>query len=197
MRFAREALLSAKETTRKGHLMISTRTSLVVATAALLCATRPLTGPAPAAAKHPTFAGTWVPSDPGRSDTFFSVGLAVVPGRGQLTIEQRADRLALTITLPDENTDIFLRMNGQYYEKVVYRLPVGSMRSGGYGASGPPTRPGPIWDGDRLVLPAQQPSFRAVTTTFSLDGDRLNAETRVQIDATRANTVPEWFTRVK
>jgi hypothetical protein len=41
--------------------MIGTRTSLIVATAALLCATRPLIGQAPAAAQHPIFAGTWTP----------------------------------------------------------------------------------------------------------------------------------------
>jgi hypothetical protein len=177
--------------------MIGMRTSLVLATAALLCATRPLNGQAPTAAQHPTFAGTWAPSDPARSDTFFSVGLAAVPGRGRLTIEERADRLAVTITMPDENVDIFLAMNGKYYETVVYRLPGGSMRLGGFGAGGPPPRTGPTWDGDRLVLPCQQPSFRTVTMTLSLDGDRLNAETRVQIDADHANTVPEWFTRVK
>jgi hypothetical protein len=58
--------------------MIGTRTSLIVATAALLCTTRPLIGQAPAAAQHPIFAGTWTPSDPARSDQLFAVGLTSV-----------------------------------------------------------------------------------------------------------------------
>ena len=34
----------------------------------------------PAAVMHPTFAGTWTPSEPARNDELFAVGLSNSPG---------------------------------------------------------------------------------------------------------------------
>jgi hypothetical protein len=80
--------------------MISMRTPLTVATAALLGGTPPLIAQAPTAVQHPIFAGTWAPSDPDRSEKLFSVGLTSIPGGGRLTIEQTADRLTVTTRHP-------------------------------------------------------------------------------------------------
>jgi hypothetical protein len=85
--------------------MTCTRTRVIIATAALLCATRLLIGQVPTAALRPPFAGIWTPSDRARSDELFAVGLASVPGRGRLTIKQTTDRLTVTITLPEDSID--------------------------------------------------------------------------------------------
>jgi hypothetical protein len=54
------------------------------------------------AAGHPLLAGTWTPIDPKQCDTFYRVGLFVIPGSGHLTIEQRPDRFTVTFAMPDD-----------------------------------------------------------------------------------------------
>ena len=132
--------------------------------AALCWMAAPLFAQAPAAAPRPTLAGTWVPSDPKRSDELFAVGLAVTPGGGRLTIEQRADRLTVTIAMPDDKLDPLLRVNGRFYTTIIYRLSGG--RSGGAGAGGPQSPSGPTWFGDRLVIPDARPAARQTTVTY-------------------------------
>jgi hypothetical protein len=177
--------------------MIGKRSSLIVTVAALLCVVPPLFAQVPTAALHPTFAGTWAPSDPERSDELFALGLTAIPGRGRLTVEQRVDRLTVTITMPDDKLDPILSINGRFYATIVYRLSETPGRSGGAGAGGPQTPAGPTWFGDRLVVPDARPAARPITMTYSLDGDRLKLETRVDVSAAHANTVTEWFTRVR
>ena len=40
-------------------------------------------------------------------------------------------------------------------------------------------------------------AIRPVTMTFSMDGERLKMETRVEVDATRVNNTTQLFTKVK
>jgi hypothetical protein len=181
--------------------MIAMRTN-VLAIAALLCVVaRPITGQAPTAVQHPIFAGTWAPSDPARSDKLFSVGLTPIPGGGRLKIEQTADRLTVTITVPDDKLKIWLALtDGPFYPTMVYHLTGSDGRSGGVGAGGPPPLPGPTWVGDRLVIPnarALPPRFKGITATYSLDGDQLKLENRWDLVDGRANDVTEWFKMVK
>ena len=152
---------------------------------------------APAAATHPSFAGTWEPSEPVKSDRLFDVGLSAIPGGGRLMIEQRPNRLTVTITMPDDRLDPILNINGRFYSTIVYRLTESRWPAGGTGAAGPPRPTVPTWFGDRLVIPDMRPAARRTLTTFSLDGDRLKMETVVEVDDTRKNNVTEWFTRVK
>ena len=170
------------------------RLRLTLPIAALLYAT-PLFGQAPAVAPHPTLSGTWAPSEPAQSDQLFAVGLTRIPGQGRLTIEQRADRLVVTIALPDDKLDTLLKINGRFYMTVIYHVSEG--RLGGAGAGGAPRPSEPTWFGDRLVIPDPQPAARSTMWTCSLDHDRLKLETRVDLPDGRANSVAQWFTRAQ
>jgi hypothetical protein len=176
--------------------MIATRTNLAVMAAAVLWSAA-LSGQVPATAPLPTFAGTWAPSDPERSDRFFAVGLTAIPGDGQLTIEQGPDRLTLSITMPDEKLDPLLNVTGRFYRTIVYRVPGERVRLGGFGAGGPQFPAGPHWLGDQLVLPDVRPAARPITAILSIDGERLKMETHVELRDGRTNTVTEWFTRIR
>jgi len=177
--------------------MIRARSGLILSIAVLICAAPRLLAQIPAVAPQPTLAGTWAPSEPARSDQLFAVGLTPLPGRGRLTIEQRPDRLAVTITMPDDMLDPLLDVSGRFYATIIYRTTQG--RSGGSGAGGAQQLSTPTWFGDRLVIPNARPSARPITTTttYSLEGDRLKSETRVEVSAGHANTITEWFTRVR
>jgi hypothetical protein len=51
---------------------------------------------------------------------------------------------------------------------------------------------------DRLVIPnAITGAIRPVMMTFSMDGERLKMETRVEVAATRVNNTLQLFTKVK
>jgi hypothetical protein len=171
--------------------------SLILAVAALLGGASVLAQVPPAAPPHPMFAGIWTPSEPARSDQLFSVGLTAIPGSGRLMIEQRADRLTVTITMPDDKLDPLLSINGPFYQTIVYRLFEPRGRSGGAGAGGLQPPSVPTWLGNQLVIPNPRPAARPATTTYSLDGDRLKLETRVEARTAQATTVTEWFTRVR
>jgi hypothetical protein len=145
-------------------------------------------------AQRPTFAGTWAPSDPAKSDELFDSGLGWVPGNGRLIIEQRPDRLTVTKRLPDDRIDPFLDINGQFSMTVVYRIVEPRGRSGGFGAAGD-QRP-TSWQGGRLVL-LERWGTRPYTLALSLDGDRLKLETYELVSQAPRNDVAEWFTRVK
>jgi hypothetical protein len=148
----------------------------------------------PSGGLHPTFAGIWTPSDPARSDKAWSVGISRIPGRARLTIEQRPDRLTLTISMPDDLLSSMLRLVPFYPTVVLHLSDV--QRSGGYGAGGPPPLSGPTWVGDQLTVPALWPGDKdSTTTTYSLDGDRLKVETRTVVNAAHTNHLEEWFNR--
>jgi hypothetical protein len=153
----------------------------------------------PPAAPRPSFAGTWAPADPARSDQLFAVGLTPIPGRAQLIIEQRGtNRLTVTIKIPDEVLDQFNpKLFARVYTTIMYNLFEPEGRSGGAGAGGVPPPTLPTWMGDRLVIPDPRPSERRMTTTYSMDGDRLKLETHVEIARDRINTVTEWFKKDK
>jgi hypothetical protein len=168
-----------------------------LAIAAVVCGLSPLFAQTPAGVAHPVFAGTWMPSDAAASNRWFDVGLTNIPGDGRLTIEQRPDRLTVTITMPDQKLDPLLKINGRFYPTVMYRLTDAQGRLGGAGAGGPQRPSVPTWFGDRLVIPDPWPSFRRTSATYSLEGDRLKMETTVEIDSARSNTITQWFTRVK
>ena len=180
--------------------MVGWRASVIFAAAILLWIARPISGQT-AAVVHPTFAGIWAPSDPVRSDKLFSVGLTFIAGASRLTIEQTADRLTVTVTVPDDKLKIWLALtDGPFYPTMVYRLTGFEGRSGGVGAGGPQPLAGPTWVGDRLVIPnarAVPNRFKGITATYSLDGDQLKLENRWDLIDGRANDVTEWFTRVK
>jgi hypothetical protein len=145
---------------------------------------------------HPSLAGSWAPAIPEASDRRFDVGLTLIPGQGGLSIEQRANRLTVTITIPDDKLDSMLRARGRFYPTVIYYA--FETRPGGYGAAGPPKLTQATWIDDRLVIPNPWPGLTHPTTqTYSLDGDRLKIETRVDMGAGRESVVTEWFTKVK
>jgi hypothetical protein len=151
---------------------------------------------APLPTPHPSFAGTWAPAIPAASDQRFNVGLTLIPGQGRLSIEQRANRLTVTITIPDDKLDPMLAGRGRFYPTVIYYL--FETRPGGYGAAGPPKLTQATWIDDRLVIPNPWPGMTHPTTqTYSLDGDRLKIETRADMGDGRESDVPEWFTLVK
>ena len=122
--------------------MSRTRITLTATAVAFLCVVSFLGAQSPAAPQRPSFAGTWEPSEPAKSDRLFDVGLAVIPGQGRLMIEQRSDRLTVRITMPDDRLDPILGIKGRFYETIVYRTPTAPGRSGGYGAGGPATAVG-------------------------------------------------------
>jgi hypothetical protein len=152
----------------------------------------------PLPTQHPSFGGVWMPSVPEASDRRFAVGLTLIPGHGRLSIEQRENRLTVTMTIPDDKLDVMLRVQGRFYPTAMYYLSETEGRSGGYGANGQPQLTKATWFGDRLVVPDPWPGLRYPTTqTYSLDGGRLKLETHVEVSAGRESDVAEWFTRVK
>lgn len=162
--------------------------------AAVLTADSQLAAQTPAQPR-PNFSGTWTPVDPAKSDRLFDVGLSAIPGSARLTIDQTATRFTVTIAIPDDRLDPVLTISGRFYPTIMYRV-YDSGRSGGGGAG--PTVPSlTSWVGDRLVIPNARPSTRPTSTTFSMDGERLKMETRVEVDATRVNNVTELFAKVK
>jgi hypothetical protein len=170
--------------------------ALVVAVAAvLLVAPQPAAQSPSPAASRPDLSGTWMPAEPAKSDRLFDVGLSTIPGSGRMTIEQTPNRFTVTITMPDERLDPLLTIGGRFYPTIIYRV-YESGRAGGAGA-GAQVPSLTSWVGDRLVIPNARPGTRPTTTTFSMDGERLKMETRVEVDATRANNVVELFTKVK
>ncbi len=182
----------------RGAIVTGRSGMLILTIVALLCTgSRPFAQQSAGAVQHPSLTGTWLPSEPARSDELFAVGLTTIPGNGQLTIDQRSDRLTVTITLPDDKLDPLLSVNGRFYTTIIYRLSGRPERSGGAGAGGPQPPSVPTWFGDRLVIPDARPSPRRTTTTYSLVGDRLKLETSVEISAGRANMVTQWLTRAK
>ena len=167
----------------------------IVALAA--CIASRLFAQAPVPNQHPSFAGTWTPSSPEASDRRFAVGLTLIPGLGRLSIEQRENRLTVTMTIPDDRLDVLLRVRGRFYPTAIYYLSETEGRSGGYGASGQPKLTKATWFGDRLVVPNPWPGLENPTTqTYSLDGGRLKVETHVELGG-RESDVAEWFTRAK
>jgi hypothetical protein len=173
------------------------RTLCLMGAAAAFLSVTTLVSPMRAFAQAPTLAGTWQPSDPARSDELFAVGLTAIPGSGRVTIEQRPDRLTVTISIPDDKLDPILRVSGRFYPAIIYRISETAGRFGGAGAGGPHPPAMPTWFGEKLVIPDARPGARPITMTYSIDGSRLKVETRVDLDGTRANTVTEWFTRVR
>lgn len=118
-----------------------------------------------------------------------------------MTTEQTADRLTVTMIVPEDKLKIMLALtDGPFYPTMVYRLTGSEGRSGGVGAGGPQPLQEPTWFGDRLVIPnarAVPPRFKGMTATYSLDGDQLKLETRWDLVDGRANNVTELFTKEK
>jgi hypothetical protein len=77
----------------------------------------------PVPPSHPSFAGVWTPSVPEASDSKFGVGLTLIPGQGRLDIEQRADRLTVTMTIPEKQLAPMLAASGRFYPTAIYNLP--------------------------------------------------------------------------
>lgn len=162
------------------------------------CIGSPLFAQAPLPNQRPSFAGTWTPSSPESSDRRFAVGLTLIPGQGRLSIEQRENRLTVTMTIPDDRLDVILRVKGRFYPTAMYYLSETEGRSGGYGASGQPQLTKATWLGDRLVVPNPWPGLaRPMTQTYSLDGNRLKIETRADMGSGRESNFTEFFTKVK
>ena len=150
----------------------------------------------PAPTSHPSFAGIWAPSIPGASDRRYDVGLTMIPGQGRLAIEQRANRLTVTMTIPDDKLEPLLAISGRFLPTAIYYLP--ETRTGGYGAGGAPELTRPTWLGNQLVIPNPWPQLtRPTTQTYSLDGDKLAIETRVDMGPGRVNDFTERFDKVK
>ena len=99
--------------------------------------------------------------------------------------------------MPDDRLDPILGISGRFYSTIIYRLSPTPGRQGGTGAAGPQRVTVPTWLGDRLVIPDPRPTTRPTTITFSLDGERLKLETRVEVGAGRENNVTELFAKVK
>jgi hypothetical protein len=145
---------------------------------------------------HPSFAGTWAPSVPADSDRRYDVGLTRIPGQGRLTIEQSANRLTVTMTIPDNKLEPLLAVQGRLYPTAIYYL--SEVRTGGYGAGGAPQPTQPTWLDNRLVIPNPWPGLTHPTTQmYSLDGNHLTIETRVDMGAGRVNDITERFDKVK
>ena len=178
--------------------MVTIQVRLFVALVAAFWLSPHLLGQSPKPSQT-NLSGVWVPADPETSDARFNVGLSRIPGSGRVTIEQTANRFTLSITMPDDRLDGAFA-NGRFEQTVIYRVD-GSGRSGGAGAgpAGPPKVPThTAWVDDRLVIPNAIPgSAHPATMTLSMAGERLRIETRFEIDATRANTITELFTKVK
>ena len=147
-----------------------------------------------AESRRPTFAGTWTPSEPARSEEFFDVGLGWIPGDGRLIIEQAPNRLTVTKSLPDAKLDRLLGFaRREFVATVIYWIDAPSR--GGAGASG---IVGSSWRGDQLILTQKQAGNRLTTESLSLDGDRLKLETLIHISGeSKDTTKAEWFSRVQ
>jgi hypothetical protein len=146
--------------------------------------------------QQPSFAGTWVPADPRRSEVLFNNGIssmAGVSGQGRLVIEQRPDRLTLTKQLSDATLEMMLNFTGHFETTTIYRIVMPQGGSGGLGAGGD-TRSS--WQGDRLVFQIKG-AAHPTTVAFSLDGDRLKVETHVVVSPGKENNTAEWFTKAR
>jgi len=98
--------------------------------------------------------------------------------------------------MPDDRLDRAFG-HDRFEQTVIYRV-YESGRSGGAGAGPPQVPTHPTWVDDRLVIPnAILGSAHPVTMTFSMEGERLRIESRVEGDATNASTITEFFTKVK
>ena len=148
--------------------------------------------------KRPTFAGTWQPSDPEKSETLFDIGIGWVPGEGRVVIEQARNRLTVTLIIPDDKLDRLLAIQREFYTTVVYRIddPIGR-RGGGAGGAGANGQPADSsWQGDRLVLVQRQVGGRSITVSISLDGDRLKLDSHAVVGG-KGHTNSQWFDRIK
>jgi hypothetical protein len=154
---------------------------------------------APTQASHPSFAGTWAPSAPADSDRRWDIGIAKIPGQGRLTIDQQANRLTVTITIPEDKLAPRLAIQGRVYPTVIYQLFEPTGRSGGYGAGGPPKpTQQATWVNDQLVISNPWPGLaRPTTETYALDGDHLVIETRVDMSPGRVNDLTERFDKMR
>ena len=147
--------------------------------------------------QRPTFAGTWKPSDPAKSESLFNVGIGWVPGDGRVVIEQTTNRLTVRLVIPDDKLDRLLSIQREFYTTVIYRIddPVGRVGgAGGAGANGQAA--GSSWQGDRLVLVQRQAGIRSITVAVSLDGDRLKLDSTAVVEG-KAHTNSQWFDRIK
>ena len=148
----------------------------------------------PVAPSHPSCAGVWTPSDPEASDSKFGVGLTLIPGQGRLDIEQRADRLTVTMTIPEKQLARMLAASGRFYPAAIYNLPESDGRPGSDYRQQTQAR----WVDDRLVIPNPWPGLaRPTTQTYSLDGNRLKIQTHSDMGNGRQSDVTEWFTKAK
>ena len=176
--------------------MVKVIARFVAALAVAFCLGPHLLGQSPAPPSRTNFSGTWVPANPEASDARFNVGLSRIPGTGSLTIEQTAGRFKVSITMPDDRLEGAFA-HGRFQQTVIYRV-YGSYRSGGAGAAPPQAPTNTTWVDDRLVIPnAILGSARPVTMTFSMEGEQLRVEARVEGDATTGSTITEFFRRVK
>ena len=148
----------------------------------------------PPAVTRPNFAGSWEPADQSRSSTLFSVGIGRVPANGRVVIEQRANRLTVTKSVPDDVLDRLLQVQGQFYPTVMYPI-IESRGDVGVGALGDLRA---SWQGERLVLNRSQAGIRLITVSLSMDGDRLKKDAHTAIASEqKESTVSEWFVRAK
>jgi len=148
----------------------------------------------PAPPLRPSFAGVWTPSIPEASDSKFGVGLTLIPGQGRLEIEQRADRLTVTMIIPEKQLAPMLAASGRFYPTAIYNLP----RSDGRPGSEYRQETQAMWVDGRLVIPNPWPGLaRPTTQTYSLDGNRLKIQTHSDMGNGRHTDVTEWFTTAK
>jgi len=172
------------------------RVGLIILTSAF-AASLPSLQQKTVAVTRPNFAGSWEPADRARSTTLFSVGIGWVPANGRIVIEQRANRLTVTKSVPDDVLDPLLQLHGEFYPTVMY--PIFEREPGGapvaFGAAGDLRA---SWQGDRLVLSRSQAGIRLITISLSLDGDRLRKDSHTVITTEqKESTVQEWFVKTK
>ena len=175
--------------------MVQLRCAAIVAVFAI-AALRGSAAQEAAPVPRPSFAGTWTPADPIRSEALFNDDVSTVAGvagKGRLIIEHGPDRLTLTRQLSDDMLDKMLNLKGRFDTTKVYRIVVPQAGGGGFGAGGDMRA---SWQGDRLVLPMLGVTPRT-SVVFALDGERLKVEMHVVVSPGKENNTPEWFTRVK
>ena len=184
-------------TTHSWAVISTTRVSFIVLSAVLaIVGSQVSSAQEVLPSQRPSFAGTWVPADPNRSEVLFNNGtsaVAGVSGQGRLLIEQRADRLTLTRQLSDDASSMMLNFKGSFDTTTVYRIVLPQSGNGGLGAGGD-TRSS--WQEDRLVLQIVG-AAKPTTVTFSLDGERLRVETHVVVSPGKENNQAELFTRFR
>jgi len=184
-------------TTQFRAVISTTRASLIVLSAFVaVVGSHGLVAQEMPPSQRPSFAGTWVPADPSRSEVLFNNGISAVAGvsgQGRLVVEQRPDRLTLTRQLSDDALNMMLNFKGSFDTTTVYRIVLPQSGNGGLGAGGD-TRSS--WQGDRLVLQIVG-AAKPTTVTFSLDGERLKVESHVVVSPGKENNTAELFTRVK